>query len=158
MGTHPIFESDFDCLTDFSYGPSNLFIMVFEKFVSIGGVVFSEAHQKPMAVVNVISLNRLLCDDGNCGRFEVNVKNIRLTDLKIKISWGARPGTVKKAWAAANMQRRANLTDFERYKLMRLKQARNRIVNQEVGKIAKAEINLYSTPLTRLYSDWLNSK
>merc|ERR1712005_92255 len=140
MGTHPIFESDFDCLTDLSYGPSNLFIMVFEKFVSIGGVVFSEAHQKPMAVVNVISLNRLLCDDGNCGRYEVNVKNIRLTDLKIKISWGARPGTVKKAWAAANMTdayaatkaRRANLTDFERYKLMRLKQARNRIVNQEV--------------------------
>merc|ERR1711914_26953 len=143
MGTHPIFESDFDCLTDLSYGPSNLFIMVFEKFVSIGGVVFSEAHQKPMAVVNVISLNRLLCDDGNCGRFEV----------KIKISWGARPGTVKKAWAAANMteayagtdmakaaatkQRRANLTDFERYKLMRLKQARNRIVNQEVGKLRK---------------------
>merc|ERR1712064_43033 len=82
MGTHPIFESDFDCLTDFSYGTSNLFIMVFEKFVSIGGVVFSEAHQKPMAVVNVISLNRLLCDDGNCGRYEV---------------------TVKKAWAAANM-------------------------------------------------------
>merc|ERR1712137_573209 len=137
MGTHPIFESDFDCLTDLSYGPSNLFIMVFEKFVSIGGVVFSEAHQKPMAVVNVISLNRLLCDDGNCGRYEVNVKNIRLTDLKIKISWGARPGTVKNAWAAANMTdayaatylakaaatkaRRANLTDFERYKLMRLK-------------------------------------
>merc|ERR1711972_990179 len=141
MGTHPIFESDFDCLTDLSYGPSNLFIMVFEKFVSIGGVVFSEAHQKPMAVVNVISLTRLLCDDGNCGRYE------------IKISWGARPGTVKKAWAAANMteayagtdmakaaatkQRRANLTDFERYKLMRLKQARNRIVNQEVGKLRK---------------------
>ena len=104
---------------------------------------------------------RLLCDDGNCGRYEVNVKNIRLTDLKIKISWGARPGTVKKvsklpqyrkytylvhyyytlysarvsiqAWAAANMTeayagtdlakaaatkaRRANLTDFERYKV-----------------------------------------
>merc|ERR1711942_363378 len=153
MGTHPIFESDFDCLTDFSYGPSNLFIMVFEKFVSIGGVVFSEAHQKPMAVVNVISLNRLLCDDGNCGRFEVNVKNIRLTDLKIKISWGARPGTVKKAWAAANMAdawaktdlatgmatkaRRANLTDFERYKLMRLRQARNRIVNAEFAKLKK---------------------
>merc|ERR1712227_731186 len=78
MGTHPIFESDFDCLTDLSYGPSNLFIMVFEKFVSIGGVVFSEAHQKTMAVVNVISLTRLLCDDGNCGRYEVNVKNIRL--------------------------------------------------------------------------------
>jgi large subunit ribosomal protein L14e len=127
--------------------------MVFEKFVSIGGIVFSEAHQKPMTVVNVISLNRLQCDDGNCGRYEVNTKNIRLTDLKLKITWGARPGTVKKAWAAANMteayaqtdmakaaatkSRRANLSDFERYKLMRLKQARNRIVNQEVGKLRK---------------------
>jgi large subunit ribosomal protein L14e len=106
-----------------------------------------------MAVVNVISLNRLLCDDGNCGRFEVNARNIRLTDLKLKICWGARPGTVKKAWTAANMtetfagtdmakaaatkHRRANLNDFERYKLMRLKQARNRIVNQEVGKLRK---------------------
>merc|ERR1711942_467735 len=132
MGTHPIFESDFDCLTDFSYGPSNLFIMVFEKFVSIGGVVFSEAHQKPMAVVNVISLNRLLCDDGNCGRFEVNVKK----------AWAAANMTeayagTDMAKAAATKQRRANLTDFERYKLMRLKQARNRIVNQEVGKLRK---------------------
>merc|ERR1711976_488751 len=151
MGTHPIFESDFDCLTDLSYGPSNLFIMVFEKFVQIGGVVFSEAHQKPMAVVNVISLNRLLVDDGSCGRFEVNVKDIKLTDLKVKISWGARPGTVKKAWAAAGIDaawaatdlatsmarsaRRANLNDFERYKLMRLKQQKARIVNAELGKL-----------------------
>merc|ERR1711983_526051 len=103
MGTHPIFESDFDCLTDFSYGPSNLFIMVFEKFVSIGGVVFSEAHQKPRAVVNMTE---------------------------------AYAGT-DMAKAAATKQRRANLTDFERYKLMRLKQARNRIVNQEVGKLRK---------------------
>merc|ERR1711915_405286 len=152
MGTHPIFESDFDCLTDFYTDPKAL-KMVFEKFIEIGGVVYSEAHKKPAAIVNVISLTRLLVDDGNCGRFEVNVRNIRLTDLKIKISWGARPGTVKKAWTAANMSeafagtdfakkmardaRRGSLTDFERYKLMRLRQARNRIVNQEVGKLRK---------------------
>merc|ERR1712076_214414 len=127
--------------------------MVYSQHIEIGGVVFSEKAKKPAAIVNVISLNRLLVDDGNCGRFEVSAKNIRLTPLKVKISWGARPGTVKKAWAAANMtetyagtdmakaaatkQRRANLTDFERYKLMRLKQARNRIVNQEVGKLRK---------------------
>ena len=53
-----IHQLDFFLFLDLSYGPSNLFIMVFEKFVSIGGVVFSEAHQKPMAVVNVISLTR----------------------------------------------------------------------------------------------------
>jgi large subunit ribosomal protein L14e len=127
--------------------------MVFQKFIEIGGVVFSEKHQKPAAIVNVIGLNRLLVDDGNCGRFEVNCRNIRLTDLKIKISHGARPGTVKKAWAAADMSAafagtdlaqcmakkatRANLTDFERYKVMRLRQARNRLINQELGKMKK---------------------
>merc|ERR1711963_1000330 len=100
--------------------------MVFSKHIEIGGVVFSEKANKPAAIVNVISLNRLLVDDGSLGRFEVNTKDIRLTDLKVKINWGARPGTVKKAC-------RANLSDFERYKLMRLKQQKARIVNAELG-------------------------
>merc|ERR1712137_954221 len=152
MGTHPIFESDFDCLTDLSYGPSNLY-HGFRKIRFNRWCCFLRSSPKTNGCCQRYLLNRLLCDDGNCGRYEVNVKNIRLTDSKIKISWGARPGTVKKAWAAANMTdayaatdlakaaatkaRRANLTDFERYKLMRLKQARNRIVNQEVGKLRK---------------------
>merc|ERR1711937_325776 len=153
MGTHPIFESDFDCLTDLCKTRTSITKMVYSKFVEIGGVVFSEKANKRAAVVNVISLNRLLVDDGSCGRFEANTKDIRLTDLKVAISWGARPGTVKKAWAkagidaawaetdlaknAAKSARRANLNDFERYKLMRLKQQRNRIVNAEVGKLRK---------------------
>merc|ERR1712063_47894 len=125
--------------------------MVYSKHIEIGGVVFSEKANKPAAIVNVISLNRLLVDDGSLGRFEVNTKDIRLTDLKVKINWGARPGTVKKAWAAAGIDaawastdlatsmakkaRRANLSDFERYKLMRLKQQKARIVNAELGKL-----------------------
>merc|ERR1712046_214538 len=141
MGTHPIFESDFDCLTDLQNPDIKLLKMVFSKHIEIGGVVFSEKANKPAAIVNVISLNRLLVDDGSLGRFEVNTKDIRLTDLKVKINWGARPGTVKKAWAAAGIDaawsatslakkaRRANLSDFERYKLMRLKQQKARIVN-----------------------------
>jgi len=32
--------------------------MVYQKFIEIGGVVFSEKHQKPAAIVNVIGLNR----------------------------------------------------------------------------------------------------
>merc|ERR1711868_229327 len=146
MGTHPIFESDFDCLTDLCKTRTSITKMVFTKHIEIGGVVYSEKASKPAAIVNVISLNRLLVDDGSCGRFEVNVK-----DIKVKISWGARPGTVKKAWAAAGIDaawattglatslaksaRRANLTDFERYKLMRLKQQKARIVNAELGKL-----------------------
>merc|ERR1711976_988508 len=126
MGTHPIFESDFDCLTDLSNPDIKLLKMVFSKHIEIGGVVFSEKANKPAAIVNVITLNRLLVDDGSLGRFEVNTKDIRLTDLKVKINWGARPGPAKKA-------RRANLSDFERYKLMRLKQQKARIVNAELG-------------------------
>jgi len=86
--------------------------MVFTKHVEIGGIVFSEKANKPAAIVNVISLNRLLVDDGSCGRFEVNVKDIRLTDLKVKISWGARPGTVRKAWAAAGIDAAWAATDL----------------------------------------------
>merc|ERR1719436_716094 len=93
-------------------------------------------------------------DDGNCNRLTVNVKNIKLTDITIKINHGARPGTVKKAWAAADIAgkwaqtdiaaanvkaaKRAGLGDFDRYKLMRLKQERSRIVKQELGRIRKA--------------------
>merc|ERR1712066_395803 len=129
--------------------------MVFEKFVSIGGVVFVPAMNKPVAIVNVIDLNRLLVDDGNCNRCTVNVKNIQLTDLSIKIIQGARPGTVKKAWATADINTkfaesaiakglakkalRANLGDFDRFKLMRLKQARNRIVKAELGRVRKSK-------------------
>jgi large subunit ribosomal protein L14e len=37
----------------------------------------------------------------------------------------------------ARQKVRANLTDFDRFKLMRLKQARNRIVKAELGKMSR---------------------
>ena len=58
-------------------------------------IIFLYFLKNALPVVQIKTF-RLLCDDGNCGRYEVNVKNIRLTDLKIKICWGARPGTVRK--------------------------------------------------------------
>lgn len=127
--------------------------MVFTEFITIGGVVYVPALNKPCAITNVIDLNRLLVDDGKLNRYTVSVKNIKMTDLSIKISVGARPGTVKKAFAAADIDNkfvasdlakglarskvRANLTDFDRFKLMRLKQARNRIVKAELGKMSR---------------------
>ena len=127
--------------------------MVFTEFITIGGVVYVPALNKACAITNVIDLNRLLVDDGKLNRYTVSVKNIKLTDLSIKISVGARPGTVKKAFAAADIDNkfvasdlakglarqkvRFNLTDFDRFKLMRLKQARNRIVKAELGKMSR---------------------
>merc|ERR1712189_108542 len=100
MGTHPIFESDFDSNRLVKPGHQTLLKMVFSKHIEIGGVVFSEKANKPAAIVNVISLNRLLVDDGSLGRFEV------------KTNWGARPGTVKKAWAAAGIDAAWASTDL----------------------------------------------
>ena len=64
---------------------------------------------------------------------------------KLKIifqAWAA--AGIDAAWSAsalatsmAKKARRANLTDFERYKLMRLKQQKARIVNAELGKLKK---------------------
>merc|ERR1712088_664259 len=148
MGTHPIFESDFDCLTDEDIRTENHTKMVFESFVQIGGVVFVPALKKPMTIVNIIDLSRVLLDDGNCHRCTVNIKGIKLTDLKVNITHGARPGTVRKAWAAAGINdawaatpiasalaKRASLSDFDRFKLMRMKQERGRIVKRELGKL-----------------------
>jgi large subunit ribosomal protein L14e len=127
--------------------------MVFQKFIQLGGVVFLPATGTIGTIVNIIDNNRLLLDDGNCKRSVANIKDIKVTSFKLKLCQGARPGTVKKAWAAADMSgkwaasstaknlvikaRRANLTDFERFKLMRLKQARNRIIKAELGKMKK---------------------
>ena len=41
-------------------GHQTLLKMVFSKHIEIGGVVFSEKANKPAAIVNVISLNRLV--------------------------------------------------------------------------------------------------
>jgi len=137
---------------------SNTGTMVYKKFIEIGGVVFISSGPnsgKLAAVVNVIDQNRLLVD-GPCNsvpRCVVNMKNIQLTKFQIKIPYGARTGTVKKAWEKSNVNeswsetlwakkiaskaRKATLTDFDRFRLMKLKQKRSRIIAAELSKLKK---------------------
>ena len=77
-----------------------------------------------------------------------------LTPFTIKIARSARAGTVRKAWEAAEItkkwaettwakkrasrEKRAALSDFDRFKLMKAKQMQNRIINVEFGKLRKA--------------------
>ena len=72
-------------------------------------------------------------------RQALNLKSLYLTKFLVKIPHSAREATVKKQWAKAEIDKkwaesnwakklaaaklRANLTDFQRYKLMRAKQA-----------------------------------
>ena len=68
-------------------------------------------------------------------------KIANLPNLPIQ-AWAA--AGIDAAWASTDLAtsmakkaRRANLSDFERYKLMRLKQQKARIVNAELGKLKK---------------------
>lgn len=78
--------------------------------------------------------------DGPGARRQVlNVKALHLTKYVLKIQHGVRVASLKKAWAKAEIdkkwaesswakrlaakQRRSALTDFERFKLMKAKQA-----------------------------------
>ncbi|XP_039261728.1 large ribosomal subunit protein eL14-like [Styela clava] len=132
--------------------------MVYKKFVHIGGVVFIVLgpHSGKLAtVVNVVDQNRLLVD-GPCSdvpRVIVNLKQCHLTKFSIPIAVGARTGVVKRRWEKESINEkwaetawakkiqakavRKNLTDFDRFKLMKLKRKRNLIINAELKKMGR---------------------
>lgn len=136
--------------------------MVYKKFVGIGKVVFIALGPyagKLAVIVNVVDQNRLLVD-GPCtgvARVIVNLKQVQLTKFSIAIAFGARTGTVRKFWEkegvtakweettwAKKIQakaRRAQMTDFDRFRLMKLKQKRRGIINREVNKLKKEAMN-----------------
>ncbi|EFO90583.1 hypothetical protein GCK72_000576 [Caenorhabditis remanei] len=134
--------------------------MVFNRVVQIGRVVFIASGNdqgKLATVVNVIDGNRVQIDgpSSGVGRTVRNLKDLHLTKFVIKVRVGQRSKGVaaafdaakvtenfqKTQWAKKIAQRaiRAKLTDYERYKLMKAKQMRNRIVRVELAKLKKAQ-------------------
>jgi len=133
-------------------------MVIFNRLVEIGRVVLIDEGKfagKVAAIVEVIDGNRALVD-GPCSevaRHSVNFRNMQLTKWVLPIRHGARTATVKKAWEAAKLSGtwansawakkiklrtvRATLTDFDRFKLMKAKQMRNRIVRSEFNKLKK---------------------
>merc|ERR1719239_39905 len=133
--------------------------MPFTRFVEIGRVAYvvhGDDKGKLAVIIDVIDQNRALVD-GPCSglsRKDINFKALHLTPITVKIGPSARTKSVKKAreaaevdkkwsettWAKklASREKRAGLTDFDRFKLMKAKQARNRIINVEFGKLRNA--------------------
>ena len=86
----------------------------------------------------VVLFIKVLVDGPNVTRQVLNLKSLYLTKYVIKIQHGARAASVKKAWAKAEIDKkwvesswakrlaakklRTQLTDFDRFKLMRAKQ------------------------------------
>ena len=133
--------------------------MIFNKFVELGRVVFiakGKDEGKLAVVVDVLDGNRALLDGPSSGvaRGVRNFKDLHLTKYKIPLRVGQRTKKVQAAydeaginakwaessWAKkiAKRQIRAGLNDFERFKVFRAKQLRNRIIQKEFGKLRKA--------------------
>ncbi|KAK0729988.1 ribosomal protein L14-domain-containing protein [Lasiosphaeris hirsuta] len=110
------------------------------------------------AIVEIIDHKRALVDGPSSDpklatpRGTVSLSNTLLTPLVIaKLPRGARSGTVKKAWETAEIdakwkegswakkqlqqERRRSLTDFDRFKVMRLKKQRRFEERKALAKI-----------------------
>merc|ERR1712020_273037 len=96
--------------------------MVYNKFVELGRIVYIPGNGIS-AVVDVIDSRHLLVDTPAGNRRKVNLNNIQLTKLKCDIFHGARTKTLAKK------SLRASLNDFQRFKLMKLKQAKKQTVD-----------------------------
>ncbi|KAJ8303555.1 hypothetical protein KUTeg_019951 [Tegillarca granosa] len=128
----PLFQRQIMVLSDF-------------RFVEIGRVAFiayGPDKGKLCTIVDVIDQNRALID-GPCSgvsRKSMNFKTLHLTKLKLTLPRSVRSGILKKAWEKNNITQQweqATLTDFDRFKLMKAKQARNRLIAVEFGKLRK---------------------
>merc|ERR1712213_281328 len=120
--------------------------MVFTKYVEVGRVVFVPSKKTIFTIVDVIDKNHVIIDSpAKDSRAKINMNNIQLTKFKLEFLYGAKTSTVKKAWEAAGLSekwaatqwakniekeaKRANLGDFDRFKVMKLKQQRRHIIN-----------------------------
>lgn len=116
--------------------------MAFTKFVEVGRVAlinFGPLSGKLAVIVEIISTNRVLIDGPTTGvkRQEISLRRVSLTDVTISIERGAKTSAVKKVAEEAKISekfkntpmgkrftktnRRNELTDFERFKVMILK-------------------------------------
>ena len=130
--------------------------MVFKKFVEIGRVVvinYGPYAGKIAVIVDVLNTTRVLVHGPKEGvrRQEISLRRITLTDFKLDIKRGIHKEALVKAITDYKLddkfkasvyakkierrQKRANLTDFDRFKVMRLRQKRAAIK----GKILKAK-------------------
>ncbi|KAI8872949.1 60S ribosomal protein L14e [Ramicandelaber brevisporus] len=133
----------------------------FKRSVEVGRVVLLNHGRdagKLATIVEIIDHNRALIDGPTTGvaRQEFSYKRMLLTPLVVKkLPRGTGAKALAKAferdeiaakwaksgWAKKLEQRkvRASLTDFDRFKLMRLKKQRRAIVQRTVASLAKQQ-------------------
>ena len=117
--------------------------MVFRKFVEIGRVVminYGPLAGKIAVIVDILNTSKVLVHGPKEGvrRQEISLRRITLTEFKLDIKRGIHKDDLVKAIESAKIDEkfketaygkklarrltRAKLTDFDRFKVMRLKQ------------------------------------
>merc|ERR1711975_24557 len=132
--------------------------MVYKRFVEVGRVVlinYGPLAGKLAVVVNIVDQQRVQIDGPahNVKRQIINLKRVSLTDLKIDIHTSERRTSLINAWNKANIQgawektswsqnlaakaRRVEMTDFDRFKLMKARKRRSYVIRSETNRLIK---------------------
>ncbi|XP_076264640.1 ribosomal protein L14 [Rhynchophorus ferrugineus] len=133
--------------------------MPFRRFVETGrvAVVSDGPHKgKLVSIVDVIDQTRVLVDgpETKVPRSQLRLNQLHLTKLRIKFPFSASTRVVRKAWKEGQVQekweksvwaqkvaakeKRAQLTDFDRFKLRRARSRRNKIRTASFLALRKA--------------------
>ena len=132
--------------------------MVFRKFVEVGRVVivnYGPLIGKLAVIVDILTTTKALIQGlkGGIRRQEISLRRVTLTDYKLDIKRGAKTAEVYKAIDDYKLEekfkkssyykktelrkKRANLTDFDRFKVMRLRQKRAILRHKAINGVAK---------------------
>jgi large subunit ribosomal protein L14e len=132
--------------------------MVFTRYVEVGRVVlinFGPDAGKLATIIDIVDQNKCLVD----GPFDITgvmrqvvpFTRISLTDLTVKVQRNARQASLHKAWAAgdtlnkwessswakklSSKKRRAQLSDFDRFKVMVARKQKNEIIEKKMAEL-----------------------
>ena len=131
-----------------------VFLQVYRTFVEAGRVAYinyGDDYGKLVVIVDFADQGRALIDGENFPRVLYPIKRLTLTKLVVPLNRGSRTGTLLKAckefglaekWAATPVAKklamrstRANLSDWERFKVMRNRKRRSYTVRKLVSKV-----------------------
>lgn len=135
--------------------------MPIKHLVEIGRIAYvgyGRNAGKPVAIVDVIDQNRALID-GPCSkvtRQPIRFKRLRLTKHKLNFDHSAPTKVVKREWEKNEIskkwkegfqfqrlladRRRKDLSDLGRFKVYKLKQKVNKMVNAKVDQLKSKEV------------------
>uniref|UniRef100_A0A7S2S552 Large ribosomal subunit protein eL14 domain-containing protein n=1 Tax=Eucampia antarctica TaxID=49252 RepID=A0A7S2S552_9STRA len=132
--------------------------MVFTRYAEVGRVVlinFGPDAGKLATIIDIVDQNKCLVegpeDITGVSRKVIPFRRLQLTDFTVKISRNARSKTLKAAWKEAdisakweatswakkldNKAKRADLSDFGRFKVMVARKQKSAIISKKIKEL-----------------------